>query len=154
MSYLLDTTILVGLLQAAPYADYASKKYALWEISSAPIISVVTVAEIRSFSLRRQWGAERMERIEDLFRKIPQVPCNHPSVINKWAEIDAYNHRKHPTLQLEGSARTMGDNDLWIAATASVLRARLLTTDKDFSHLDGVFAEVDCIDTSWTASDV
>jgi len=36
----------------------------------------------------------------------------------------------------------MGKNDLWIAATASVLEATLLTTDFDFDHLKGVFLEV------------
>ncbi|HVK05454.1 MAG TPA: PIN domain-containing protein [Armatimonadaceae bacterium] len=31
---------------------------------------------------------------------------------------------------------TMGKNDLWIAATAHVTGAALLTTDRDFDHLD------------------
>ncbi len=33
----------------------------------------------------------------------------------------------------------MGKNDLWIAATANATGALLLTTDKDFDHLDGAF---------------
>jgi len=33
----------------------------------------------------------------------------------------------------------MGKNDLWIAATAHVTGATLLTTDKDFDHLDPQF---------------
>ena len=37
------------------------------------------------------------------------------------------------------SARNMGKNDLWIAATASVYNLRLLTTDNDFGHLDSQF---------------
>jgi tRNA(fMet)-specific endonuclease VapC len=36
----------------------------------------------------------------------------------------------------------MGKNDLWIAATAAVLECPLLTTDKDFQHLDEVYFEV------------
>ncbi len=44
------------------------------------------------------------------------------------------------------SARNMGKNDIWIAATASVLDATLLTTDKDFNHLDGEFFQVGKID--------
>jgi predicted nucleic acid-binding protein len=40
------------------------------------------------------------------------------------------------------SARNMGKNDLWIAATASTLNIPLLTTDNDFDHLNGVFLEV------------
>lgn len=33
----------------------------------------------------------------------------------------------------------MGKNDLWIAATASVTGATLLTTDGDFDHLESAF---------------
>ncbi len=40
------------------------------------------------------------------------------------------------------SARNMGKNDLWIAATAHVLGAKLLTTDADFNHLNEVFLDL------------
>ena len=48
----------------------------------------------------------------------------------------------------------MGKNDLWIAATASVLKANLLVIDHDFDHLDGVFLNRIYIDQKWTAADV
>lgn len=35
----------------------------------------------------------------------------------------------------------MGKNDVWIAATASVLDATLITIDTDFDHLDGEFLD-------------
>jgi len=44
------------------------------------------------------------------------------------------------------SARVMTDNDLWIAATAKVARATLLTTDKDFTHLSPNHCRVVLID--------
>lgn len=31
----------------------------------------------------------------------------------------------------------MGQNDMWIAATAKATGATLLTTDRDFDHLQG-----------------
>ena len=37
----------------------------------------------------------------------------------------------------------MGKKDLWVAATASVLGAKLLTTDGDFDHLKGVFLDLE-----------
>ena len=40
----------------------------------------------------------------------------------------------------------MGKNDIWIAATASVLKSTLITTDKDFDHLNNRFLEVVYID--------
>jgi len=33
----------------------------------------------------------------------------------------------------------MGKNDIWIAATASVLDMDFLTSDKDFVHLDRAY---------------
>jgi predicted nucleic acid-binding protein len=44
----------------------------------------------------------------------------------------------------------MGKNDIWIAATASVLNATLITTDNDFDHLNGVFLPVIYIDPKTT----
>ncbi len=42
--------------------------------------------------------------------------------------------------------RTMGENDLRIAAAANVTGAMILTTDLDFDHLDPTFLPVDWID--------
>ena len=67
----------------------------------------------------------------------PVIPLPFSQVISVYAEIDDYSRR---------NGVTMGKNDLWIAATASVTGARLLTTDKDFDHLHGVFLSRDWID--------
>ncbi len=48
----------------------------------------------------------------------------------------------HPTLPSTFSPRNMGKNDLWIASAATVLKATLLTTDKDFDHLDKAFLDL------------
>ncbi len=47
-------------------------------------------------------------------------------MISAYVEIDDYS-RRH--------GRVMGKNDVWIAATARVTEATILTTDKDFDHL-------------------
>ncbi len=47
----------------------------------------------------------------------------------------------------------MGDNDIWVAATASVLNANLLTTDHDFDHLNGIFVNVFYIDQKLSPAD-
>lgn len=36
----------------------------------------------------------------------------------------------------------MGKNDVWIAATAKVANAVLLTIDADFDHLNGLYLTV------------
>ena len=65
--------------------------------------------------------------------------------MEEYADIDAFSQRNHPTMQLSGSARKMSKNDLWIAATASVFEATLLTTDSDFDHLHNIFFNVEYI---------
>ena len=50
-----------------------------------------------------------------------------------------------PALCQEG-AQPLGKNDLWIAATAHVTGATLLTTDKDFDHLAGQFLKREWVD--------
>ena len=40
----------------------------------------------------------------------------------------------------------MGKNDLWIAACAKATGATLLTTDKDFDHLDTELLSVEYVD--------
>lgn len=62
-----------------------------------------------------------------------------------YAEIAVYSQSKHLILKLPTSARKMGKNDLWIAATAAVHNATLIFTDADFDHLDGLFLYFDKI---------
>lgn len=66
-----------------------------------------------------------------------------------YAQIDAYSQGKLPEKPLPYgmSSRNMGKNDIWIASTAAVTNSVLVTTDKDFQHLDGVFLDLKLIDT-------
>lgn len=65
--------------------------------------------------------------------------------MDKYAEIDAFSQGKLEGQKSNFSSRNMGKNDLWIAATASVQNMTLLTTDKDFKHLDGNFLKLKVI---------
>src|SRR5215831_2171094 len=145
-TYILDTGVLLGYVRGAPYADYVDKKYSPSIAPNVPLSSIVSVAELHSFNLRRNWGAQKQSALTSVLRAIPSIPIRHDSIVRKFAEIDAFNRRKHPSIPNPPSCYTMGDNDTWIAATASVLNATLLTTDRDFDHLDSVFLTVAYID--------
>ncbi len=54
---------------------------------------------------------------------------NSKDVIAMYGEIDAYSQDKLKFNPLGNTARNMGKNDLWIAATAVVTNSKLLTTD-------------------------
>ena len=117
---------------------------------------MVSKGEIFSLAIRRNWGPNKLKLLDELLRKLPLVDINHDYIIRRYAEIDAYSSGRSSVKPLpQGqTARQMGKNDLWIAATASVSRATLLTTDHDFDHLDPVFVEVIYIDAKLTGSDV
>ncbi len=64
-----------------------------------------------------------------------------------YIEIDTYSQGKHPNLNLPIgiSARNMGKNDIWIAATTLALNAELITTNKNFEHLNEILIDVHCV---------
>jgi len=146
--YLLDTGILVGYLRAAPFAAYIQKYLSPFDPPNIPAISIVTVGELLSFAYSHNWGKARQDELQCLLRKVPRVDINNASIFESYAEIDAFSQGKHPTRPLSAglSSRNMGKNDLWIAATASVVNAKLITTDKDFQHLDSEFLTVIYVD--------
>ena len=80
-----------------------------------------------------------MTELNYIFENIILIDINAEDILTRYAEIEAYSQGKLSDKALGSSARNMGKNDLWIAATASVVNATLLTTDADFDHLNGVF---------------
>ena len=63
--------------------------------------------------------------------QVPWADINDLSLLKMYGQIDHHSNG--------GSSRPMGKNDAWIAATANVSKMVLITTDKDFDHLDGTF---------------
>lgn len=153
--FLLDTNILVGYIRAAGYAAYVEKKYNLFDPDNVSVISVVTVAEIKSLAFKFGWGIKKIEIMNDLIKKIPAVKIDSEQILNSFAEIDSFSQGKHPKISLPVgiSSRNMQDNDIWIAATASILKATLLSTDKDFEHLNSQFIDYVYVDQSLTEDD-
>jgi tRNA(fMet)-specific endonuclease VapC len=122
------------------------KKYDPFGISSLPVISVVTKGEIESISLRNKWGKRRLEVISLFLGKFVIADINSKDVIKRYGEIDAYSQGKLVDRPLDLSARNMGKNDLWIAATASVTGATILTADRDFTHLSPSFLHLELLE--------
>jgi len=60
-------------------------------------------------------------------------------VLTRYAEIDAH---------LLGIGRSIGDNDVWIAAAASAAGATLITSDRDFEPLVDRFVRWEYVDPS------
>jgi len=131
--YLLDTNLIVYSLRNDPRWNVVCQSYPIENNSN--FISVVSLGELWSLAFRNEWGQKRIEKLERLNQSFIFADINIESIIRRYAEIDAFSQGKLKGTPLGTSSRNMGKNDLWIAATASVLNLTLLTTDRDFDHL-------------------
>jgi len=161
MDYVLDTNILLTYLRKNKYSKYIDKTYAPLSIESTPILSVVSIGEIQSIAIQNKWGIKKLESLQTLLNKFVIANINVESIITRYAEIDAFSQGKlegdpqprspifpfstMETKPLNTSSRNMVKNDLWIAATAFILKVKLLTTDNDFKHLDNQFIELEMV---------
>ncbi len=91
---------------------------------------------------------KKITKISKLIRELVIVDINSDDILDRYSKIDAFSQGKLKNNLLPGNltARNMGKNDLWIAATASVTNSTLITTDNDFSHLKYKFISLWLID--------
>jgi len=141
--YLLDTGILVHYARRSSLFQSIEDEQELTKQDCIPFISVVTLGEILSFGIQHNWGQTKIQSIKSWLSKlvILDINSNDSRLLDAYAEIDSYSKNKLPSNPL-GSSITMGKNDLWIAATAKVANATLLTIDGDFDHLNGKYIAV------------
>lgn len=146
MDYILDTNILLYWVRGQ--SKIISLLSALQTKDNRLYVSIVSAAEILSLGHKFSWGENKLLGIENLLSQLEVIMIDDVQWARAYADIDAFSQQKHPTLSipLGISARNMGKNDLWIATTATLLAATLLTTDKDFTHLHGVFFDVECVE--------
>lgn len=134
--YLLDTNILVAFIRANLLGQWIEATYQLTAASLVPLICVVTEGEMHSLAKQFGWGANKVSQVDQLLSRFVSINLDFPNLIDTYAQIDDFSRR---------NGVTMGKNDVWIAATAAVTGATLLTTDQDFDHLDPKFLTRDYI---------
>lgn len=137
MAHLLDTNILLAYVRRSMLFAWIEANYALTTSAPTPSISIVTEGEMRALALRLAWGAAKVQRLNQLLSLFIIVPLPHRNIIDAYARIDHYCVQ---------NGLVVGKNDLWIAATAHVTGATILTTDRDFDPLHGLFLQRDWVD--------
>lgn len=137
MAILIDTNIIIELVRdgGENVSNYINPK------NDLIYISYVTLAEIQSFAVKLNWGGVKLVKLQNLLDSIKIIGIEEPAILNAYVEIDTFSQGDNKAIPSKLS-QNMGKNDLWIAATASVLDITLITTDKDFDHLNGVFLNV------------
>ena len=142
MRYLLDTNIVYGWIKKYDFRQNIEKSFKPFSPANTPIISIVTVGEINALALANGWGKRTRRDLESFLKRLVIIDINSEDILQRYAEIYAFSQGRHPEKPLSSSARNMGKNDLWIAATASVVNGTLITTDKDFDHLHDEFLKL------------
>lgn len=149
MNYILDTNILILLVKSKTFSEFFDQNY-FSNSANTFFYTHITLGELDSISKQNQWGEKRLILLKNLLKGFNLVKSTSIDIVQNYGTIDAYSQGKlkNNPLPIGMSARNMGKNDLWIAASAIVLKATLLTTDKDFDHLSPSFINIDLIDIS------
>ena len=139
--YQLDTNILLHYVRGDALWERVRDTYHLLLAVPTPVICVVTDGELRSLAIQFNWGPAKLDKMEFCLGFFKRVTIDDPGLLEAYAAIDAHAQRAgHP----------LGKNDAWIAATAAVTGARLVTTDRDFLPLDPLFLSCEWIDPDTT----
>ena len=141
--YLLDTNILLYYLRGSKKYEQIEADINLLGGKVLPLISVVTLAEIQGFLQRSNWGEPKKNRLKKLLAKlfILDISAQDTDLIEAYATLANYSRNALPDKPL-GKSVAIQNNDVWIAATAMVAKAALITTDNDFDHLHKTFITV------------
>jgi tRNA(fMet)-specific endonuclease VapC len=145
MRYFFDTNIVILYLREDSLIQLIEDKFNPLSSDNDAFLSVVSKGELNALSKKNDWGKVRIQKVERICDELLITDINSEDVIERYGEIDAFSQGRLKSRPSRFSARNMSKNDLWIAATASITNATLLTTDKDFDHLNGVFLNVEYI---------
>lgn len=146
MNYTLDTNILLYIFKEENFKANIIDKFQFDNPSNKLIVSIVSIGEMRALALKNKWGEKKKNSLEKYLKRFFVLPINNDEITHIYANIEAFSQNKLPNKPLKTTARNMGKNDIWIAATASLTNSQLLTTDKDFTHLDKAFLDLQVID--------
>ncbi len=149
-NFLLDTGLLLGFCRSAPWALQARTVHGLGEPEATVFTSIVCHGELLSLAEKFGWGRDRRTRLREVLATMPVIDINDELILEAYAQIDTWTHGKSvifpDSTPPPKPAIPMKQNDLWIAVTAHVSGAVLLSTDRDFAHLNDVWLKFVYVD--------
>ena len=124
MAYLLDTSVVLhATRQASKVSQAIDAQFSLSTSRFRPAICEVSIGELYAFTQFQGWGDRRKALLQEQIDNALVIPISYPGIHVRWAEMSS---------ALRAAGETVGQNDIWISATANVANLTLLTTDKDF----------------------
>jgi tRNA(fMet)-specific endonuclease VapC len=132
----LDTSVVVDIARNNRSGQAILEMYSLKNRTDRPLISVITAGEMLGIAKAQEWSSDKTEVLHEVLSEFVKLELT-PEVIEAYADLVALCRRQN---------RTMGQqNDMWIAATAKVTGAVLLTGDSGFIWLNSHLIRVEYI---------
>ena len=88
--FCLDTNILVHCVREDATWTEIREEYQLLLIEPTPVISIVTVGELRSLARQWRWGNVKLDRMEFALGYFRIMPVESPVIVDIYAEIDSH----------------------------------------------------------------
>lgn len=128
--YLLDTNVLIALMTGRDLGLYIDRTYSLRASRQRSLICSVSHGELRALAHVNGFGDAKREAIRTMLDSLITVDIGTDAIVDGYVKVYAAL-RGHP----KGARTNIGENDMWIAATALAAGATLLTTDQHFLPL-------------------
>lgn len=120
-----DTDVVSYLFKQSPH----SEPYVELVRTVAPVISFMTVAELDSWVLQRDWGIQRRTALERFLRRYA-IYGSDRQLCQRWAEVTEMGRK---------AGQPINCADAWIAATALELDCPLITNNvRDYRMIPGL----------------
>ena len=127
--FLLDTNIILHLVRGNKLGRHLASTFGLLNTVFRPLVSIVSHGELWVIADRHGWGDNKTGTLKTALSSLVTIDLDDQSIIEAYVEVSRKS-QQHPS-----GARTLTDNDKWIAAATKASQAILLTTDRDFLHL-------------------
>lgn len=144
---LVDTCVIIHIIRQSITGKNCIAELKKFDENPNLIISVVTKGELESFAKQNKWGQNKLTQLKMFLDQATYVDIENAdqTLLDAYSDIDSFSKRKTADKKgnlLNGSAKKMGKNDVWIAATALAIDIPVITTDGDFDHLNGTMLNV------------
>jgi len=123
----LDTGVLVHYARRSP--TYQAIEEQFGPLTAKPeyhILSTVVEGEALALANYQNWGQPKLSRLREMLGQLVRVNAGQRFVVDAYVGLYAV---------ARSSGQAIGQNDLWIAATALATGADLYTCDDDFCFL-------------------
>ncbi len=130
---LVDASVLLPYLRGNADGRRIETHFKLSERGENVYLSVVTVAEILAIARYNHWGDARLQQLYRLLENVYIIDTLDTEIVLAYTEfyVEAMSHGKG-----------IGQNDLWLAATAKVYGLTILTADTDFRWIPAPMLKV------------